>query len=487
MENQIITDPKKQRWVILSVCFSLFMVCLDSYIVNISLPTISHYFNVSTSLASRIIQVYLLILTSTLLVFGKLGDRFGLKRMFLTGYVIFIIGSLLCGISTTIDMLVAARCVQGLGGSILYAVGPATIPKCLPGDMRGAAFGKVSMGATLGLTLGAPLGGVITAHFSWQWIFLINVPVGIVAIFVANRALPSVGRPVQTDGKTQVDFPGVILSFTSVFALLYTLNVGRYVGWESPSILLGFAVAAMAFGGFLWWEQRCRDPVLDLKLFKNRNFTLANFSNLLVFGAMAGNAFLLPFYLVVVKQLRSDQAGFVFMVLSVVMMMVGPVAGKLSDRIRPERICRVSMLLAGGALLFFYFILPQPGLGFVLIYLVWFAVSLGSFIPPNNNLVMGSAPMDKQGSASAVLKALSNLGMALGVCIYAAIFSGATGLSSASLTHANVLPERLFHGFCNAYLVGAGACLVGMLLLLGVHSGNTPAAAGKGNQGTIIS
>jgi EmrB/QacA subfamily drug resistance transporter len=484
VENLIVTDPRRQRWIILSVCFSLFMVCLDSYIVNISLPTIAHYFDANMGTVSRVVQAYLLVLTSTLLLFGKLGDQFGFKRMFMVGYIIFVAGSLLCGIAVNVAMLTTARCIQGLGGSMLYAVGPATIPKYLPKEIRGAAFGKVAMAAALGLTLGAPLGGLITAHFSWQWIFLINVPVGLAAIFVARRALPSATQSEPKAGDAHVDIAGGILNFIAILVLLYGLNLGRRVGWNSLFIWSCFIMAALAFAGFIWRERRCRNPILDLHLFRNRSFTLANFSNMLAFSALAGNAFLLPFYLEQAKKLKPDQAGLVFMVLSAVMMIVAPLAGKLSDRIRPERLCTVSMILAASALVFFVVMLPGEGLTVVILYLVWFAFGLGSFVPPNNNLVMSGAPIDRQGSASALLKASSNLGMALGVCIYATIFteviSGGAGNSSVSLSHANIPTERLFHAFRCAYLVGAGATLVAMGILLAVRSGEAaPVPAAK--------
>lgn len=178
MNERMLINPSRQRWIVISVAFSSFIVVLDAYIVNVSLPAIARYFNVGTSDVVHVIVAYLLIITSTLLLFGKLGDRFGFKKFFMLGFCFFTAGSLLCGISPTLGILIASRCLQGIGGAILYAIGTALIPKHLPEHRRGWAFGTVATAAGLGMAIGAPVGGFITQLLNWHWIFLINVPVG---------------------------------------------------------------------------------------------------------------------------------------------------------------------------------------------------------------------------------------------------------------------------------------------------------------------
>ena len=215
--------------IVISVAFSSFLVRLNNYMVNISLPTITRSFGVTSSDASRIISSYLLIITTTLLLFGKLGDRIGLKRVFISGYVIFTVGSLMCGLSHDIDMLIGSRFVQGIGSAMLLAVSFAIISHFLPEGNTGWAFGITSTASALGVATGAPVGGIITGYLSWNWAFFINVPVGIVAVIVAMKYIPgtkpgSSSAPEREGGRKGFDFLGAILSFTKLKLLIYNLN-----------------------------------------------------------------------------------------------------------------------------------------------------------------------------------------------------------------------------------------------------------------------
>jgi MFS family permease len=210
------TDPearKRFHWIVFSVAFAVFMVRLDGYIVVISLPTLARYFQVGTSEVSWVIIPYLLIMTGSTLIFGKLVDRIGLKKIFVWGYGLFTLGSLLCGLSPTIYLLDTARGVQGAGGAMMITSGMASIPHYLPVNIAGWAFGICSLANSLGIMVGAPLGGLITGYLTWHWIFLINVPVGIAAIVIVKRHLPAdQNHPSLTAGRP-FDVSGSILSF----------------------------------------------------------------------------------------------------------------------------------------------------------------------------------------------------------------------------------------------------------------------------------
>ncbi len=451
-----------------NVCFAAFMATLDSYILNVSLPTIARSYAISMGVVSLVVLGYLLSLTSTSLIFGKLSDTLGLKRMFILGYVVFITGSLFCGISPGIHSLVASRFIQGVGGAMIIISGYAIIPRFLPQDIRGWAYGVLSVVVALGVTVGTPLGGIITGFFSWRWIFLLNVPIGLLAVWFSVKTFPD-DDPLKEkgkNGKMPFDFLGAILSFIGILALVATLNRGREAGWGSPAVLFGFAVFLAALGAFLVVERKSRDPLLDMDIFKNIPFDFAVVAATGAIVFLAGNNFLLPFYLESGLHLKPQQTGFVLMIYSLVTMIVGPFAGRFSDRISPALLCTISMLSSAAACLFFAFTLQLGTLTPIVIFLFWLGLSYGFFMSPNNNLIMSMAPADRQGAASGVYGLFSRLGLILGVCIFETFFSMAIPLHHGSLPDSGMPFEVMTEGFKIAYLVGFLFCFGSMAVSL---------------------
>jgi len=278
----MVTDKNAQIWIIISAMFTSFMTQLDTYIVNISLPTIAVYFNVNTGDVSYVVLVYLLFLTSTLLIFGKLADRIGLKKVFIGGFLLFTISSLLCGISWNLKLLILARIIQGIGGAMLYTSVFAIVSRFLPKNLTGCAFGFLSTSSALGVTAGAPVGGLITGYLSWHWIFLINIPFGIAAIIIALKVIPGEKVPEEKK-KNTFDIAGSILSFLGFLSLIYTLKMGEELGCTSPVIIASSISTVIFITLFIIREMKCADPLLDLALFKSRNFAFANIASLLAF------------------------------------------------------------------------------------------------------------------------------------------------------------------------------------------------------------
>ncbi|MBM4452069.1 MAG: MFS transporter [Chloroflexi bacterium] len=458
MADNTIASISQQRWITITVAFAAFMVVLDDYIVNISLPTIAHYFNVSTGSVVYVTLAYLLVLSSTLPIFGKLGDRFGFNRIFILGFCLFVIGSFFCGVSPSLALLIGSRCIQGFGGAILYGVGTAIIARYLPEHRKGWAFGILALSSGLGIALGAPLGGFITAWLSWHWVFLVNVPVGIIAAIVSIRVLPK--DMTQGAGKepgSRFDLPGALLSFFGLSLLVYAINRGQESGWTSPLILSLFAAAALLLAIFFVWEKRCPEPMLALSLFQLGAFRYAALAMFAAFALYAGNNFLMPFYLMLVKGLTPNVAGLVIMVYSVVYVIVSPFMGRLSDRIKPGTLCSSGMASATLACVFLIFALARPGILPAIIFMAWMAISYASFIAPNNNQVMSIVPQERQGIASAVYRTVQHLGMIIGVALFETLFSSVIPHAQAetSLTRAAIPTEVLLGGFRNAYILGA--------------------------------
>lgn len=460
--------------IVISVAFSSFLVRLNNYMVNISLPTITRSFGVTSSDASRIISSYLLIITTTLLLFGKLGDRIGLKRVFISGYVIFTVGSLMCGFSHNIDMLIGSRFIQGIGSAMLLAVSFAIISHFLPAGNTGWAFGITSTASALGVATGAPIGGIITGYLSWNWSFLINVPVGIIALIVATRYIPgkkaSEGPAQAREGERKgFDVPGTVLSFAGLGLLIYGLNNGNKHGWLSPLVVGCLACALVVIGFFILWERRHKDPLLDLGLFLNPRYTFALVATFLVYMLISGNAFLMPFYLEVIKGLNAQAAGMMLLIYSIIYVILSPVAGRLSDRVDPSLLCTISMTSATVCVLFFSFTLHWTGLTVVIVYLVWLALSLVLFFSPNNNQIMRYAPPDKKGVSSGLFNTTTNLGMVVGVTVIEIVFAAnAYGPAGPSVKTAlkSLTADTALSGFEHAYLAGALCCMLALLFSL---------------------
>ena len=421
-DQAIVTDPAKQRWIIYSIAFAAFMCMLDNYIVNISLPAISKSFNIGIDEVSWIVIVYLLILTSVIPFFGKLGDRVGLIKLFIVGYIVFVAGSLLCGLSSSLYMLILSRFFQALGGAVLYTVPSAIITRFLPREKRGYSFGILATAAAVGFALGAPLGGLITANFGWPWVFLINIPIGIIAIIIVLTKFPREKGIILI--REKFDIPGVFYCFFWLITLMLSLNMGRKFGWTSPLIIVSFFMSLVFLFLFIRQENNFKFPLLNLQLFRIKGFAYPNLANFFVFMAANGTNFVLPFYLIYALGISPEKAGLVLMAFPLINMITGPLAGKASDKMISSRLlCIIGALISLIATLIFPFSMYFQGLWPVIMFLFITGFSLGLFLPPNNNQIMSAAPKDTPGVASGILRTLTNLGSVMGVAIFEILFS----------------------------------------------------------------
>lgn len=452
-----VTDRGRQRWIVTSAAFAAFMGTLDAFIVGISLPAITHDFGITTSQAAWVTVAYFLMVASLLIPLGKIADRWGLKPLFILGYVIFLSGSLLCGISNSIGLLVASRLLQGIGGSILRVVAYAVVPKFLPPDVRGWGYGILSTASASGIMIGAPVGGLITSQLSWHWIFLVNIPIGLIAITVVMKVLPE-DRPHTSTGWS-FDLVGAIQSFLIICALTYALNRGNDSGWGSPIILLCLLGSAMLLILFIRRERSLADPLIDLRLFANRGFVLGIAALFMTGLFMGGDGFLFPFYLQWEKGLDPAQAGLVILAFSAIYIPSAQLAGRLSDRLNPALLCGFAMLSASLACLMFVGAMAASGLWWTVIYTLWAAVSCAMFISPCNKLVMSHAPEQRMGSASGLLSTANQLSCVFGICLFEALFawpSQRAGLTTLTVVHDR--PDLLTTGFQFAYLFALLVC-----------------------------
>jgi len=464
-----IENKSRQVALIISASLAGFMALLDGNIVNISLPYIASYFNVSTANVVQIILAYLVVLVGTMIIFGKLADQYGVKKVFISGFVIFTLSSLLCGFATSLPLLLLFRVIQATGASMLFATAVSLLPRFIPKDKLGWAFGIFSPITSLGLLVGNPLGGLITGLLDWHWIFLINVPIGIVAVALALKAIPNdqVGTTTKIPAGN-FDFLGSMLSFFGLAILVFCLNQGRSIGWTNPLIFGGIVSSVILILLFIQVEKRAANPILDLNIFHTRDYSLCLISSFSGYGLMAGSSILMPFYLTYVLKINVEHAGFILMTFAVIFSAISPMAGNLSDRFMKNRLSASGMLLAIAACIFFILLMPLAKLWVVFILLATLGFSYAFFITPNNNLVMSLADPKKQTISASIYKLSTNMGQMTGILLMEMMFTipmpkgfhaDGSKLKSMDLT-------AFISGFQWAYAGGILMCLVSLSFLL---------------------
>ena len=467
MEECLIQEKRKQNQVIAVISASVFMFSVDYSMLNISLPTITSCFNATIGSVSRLPLAYLLVVTSTVLLFGKLGDCFGFKKIFTLGLVIFITGTSLCAFAPTLNTLFILRIFQCLGEAMFSPIGIAIITTCLPSSIQGRALGIMATAQGLGFSLGPVLGGFINSHMGWHGIFLVNIPVGVCAAMAAFKVLPSRQEKVS---QKRIDYLGAVLIFISLAPLIYALNSIDKLGLNNPVIISCLVVFAAALILFVIREKKVPDPILDIALFKNLDFTFAVLSAFSAIFVYMGLLFLFPFYLNMVKGLDALHSGLFLMLPALMVMIFAPIAGIVSDRIGARLVCSLGMALTSIAFFMFSLFTLKSSPFFILPSLIVAGIAVGCFLPANNKLVMAHVPQDLQGMGSAVYKIVMSLGGVFGIAVMPLILMKAIYAKTA-VPHMNIQdvkhsPEVLMAGFDAAFRFGMFICIAGLIFAL---------------------
>jgi EmrB/QacA subfamily drug resistance transporter len=435
----------KKWWVLVAVGVSTFMSALDTSVVNIVLPVLNADFHTSVATIEWVVIIYLLLVSGLLLSFGRLGDLHGHRRIFLTGFLIFIGSSMACGLAATPSWLIAFRGLQAIGAAMLAANSPAILTKSFPDSQRGRALGLQATMTYLGLTVGPSLGGWLTVQFSWRAVFFINVPVGLLALLISFLFVPHDGAHSRTE---KFDLRGAGLFMAGLIALLLGLNQGESWGWTSPPILALLLAAAIFLGIFLAVELRVSNPMLDLSLFQRRIFSAAVASAILNYICVYSILFLMPFYLLQGRLLSPDKAGLLLSAQPLVMAVAAPVSGTLSDRIGSRIPGTVGMFILSLGLLLLASLQQASSSLLIILALAVSGLGIGIFISPNNSALMGAAPRNRQGIAAGVMATARSVGMVLGIGLAGAIFT--TVLSGQEPVASPQLFQALRAGFIGA-------------------------------------
>jgi EmrB/QacA subfamily drug resistance transporter len=419
-----------KKWQVLAaVACGTFMATLDSSIVNIALPTLTKDLGSDLYQMKWVVIAYLLTITCLVLPFGRLADIYGRKPIFELGFSIFTLGSALCGISPSLLPLVLSRVVQAVGASMLMANGPALITASFPSFERGKALGIMAMVVSAGLISGPSVGGFLISQMGWRSIFWVNVPIGLVGIFLVYRNVTS---DLVARTKPVFDWLGAGLQTLVMlsFIILFDPPVVSISG--SAAFLLprwAMALTMLIFGtAFIKVESMVPAPLLDLTLLANRTFWTANLASFFIFVSFSSISVLMPFFLEEVLHLAPQSAGLYMTAIPLTILVVAPISGRMSDRLGSQGLSLSGALIGATALLAMggvfgkgmYESMSQPG---VVLALASIGLATGLFQSPNNNAIMGAVPHAKLGVASAMLATVRNLGLVTGTGLSTGLFT----------------------------------------------------------------
>jgi EmrB/QacA subfamily drug resistance transporter len=438
--NQHSDSGERNPWLILLVlCGAIFMLLLDTTIVNVAQQKIKEGLNADLSQIQWILDSYILAFAVLMLSFGRIGDIYGRKKMFVTGMAVFIAASALCGVSGWIadlvgipgaTALIVARVLQGMGGALMMPQTLSLITVAFPPQKRGAAMGVWGSVVALGAVLGPLLGGYIVTHYPWEWIFLINIPVGIVAILSTLAIVPESGDPLAS-GK--LDWGGLLFSAAAIFTLVYALIEGPRFGWTSPQTLGLLLVSVVVFTIFVWWERRAADPMVKLELFHIRNFWVATVIGLAVPFGLFGLFFPMTIFLQGALGMSPLEAGLTMMPMSLMLMFVAPLSGRLSDRIGARWILTTGItLVTVGILLMTSQVSPTTNWQSLLPGLLVMGTGMGMTFAPMTAAAMSQVPPRISGSASGILNTSRNIGQLLGIAVLGSLLQSRLGLHAGT-------------------------------------------------------
>jgi EmrB/QacA subfamily drug resistance transporter len=462
--NRVATDAvpataSKRKWLGLgALALVSFLLTLDDTALSVALPSIGRELGLGLSGLEWVVNAYTVSLAALLLAGGRLADSLGSRRVFLAGLAVFTIASLAAGLAPTGLMLIAARVVQGGGAALLMPATLAIISSTFPAPQRGMAIGVWAGVSAGGLAIGPLLGAALTESFGWGSIFLVNVPVGALGLAFGRAILPESGAAA---GRRRFDLAGMLVAGAALLALLFALTEGMSYGWASPLVLGSFASAAVGLVVFVRLEQRREDPLLELSLFRSRNLSGANAVSLLSTAVMCGIFFFISLYLQIVRGYTAIEAGAAFLPMTLLICLVAPVAGRISDRTGRRLPAALGMAVLAGGLLLLSDLGAKSGLGALLPGLMLSGFGIGLTTAPVTTAALDFAPIDEAGVRAGILNTSRMIGLAIGIALMGAIV---TARWPGGLAGAATDPRAFVNGLSVAFLVNAVIALAAAAL-----------------------
>ncbi len=416
----------KTIWTFAISSIALFMVTLDNLVVTTALPVIRKDLGAGITDLEWTVNAYTLTFAVLLLSGAALGDRFGRRRLFVIGLGIFTLASAAAALAPSVEALIAARAAQGVGGAIVTPLTLTILSAAVPPEKRGVALGAWGGISGLAVAIGPLVGGAVTEGIAWQWIFWLNVPIGLVLAPLARRRLSESHGPY-----TRLDLSGLALASAGLLGIVWGLVRGNQVGWGSTEIVGALLAGAAFVSAFVVWERRASAPMLPMRFFRNRTFTLTNTASLLMFFGMFGSIFLFVQFFQTVQGYSPLQAGLRFLPWTAMPIFVAPIAGALSDRIGGARIMAVGLSLQAIGLGWIAAVsTPTVPYSELVAPFVLAGIGMALFFAPVANVILGAVRSEEEGQASGANNAIRELGGVFGVAVLASIFSSYGGYGS---------------------------------------------------------
>ncbi len=463
-KNNIKSKRGNNIWLILiATCIITFMATLDGSIVNIAMPTISKDLAINMNKAEWIVSLYIAVICMFLIFFGKISDMEGKIKVFRIGTVVFVIGSALCGISNSLNFLLLSRAIQAIGASMTMATNFGIITQYFPKDMRGRGLGILVSFVSLGSIAGPGIGGFIIQNYSWHYIFLINIPVGILAILLGYYAFPKEDKNIN---KVSIDYKGFILFDISILSLFLAIFMGQETGFKNITVIILFIAFIITLFLFIKVENTIDEPLIDMKMFNNFEFSLGLFCALLVFSSNFFFNILMPFYLQKTLALSSLRAGFILMSVPIAMMIVSPISGALSDKMSSEILTFIGLIVFTIAQLLFIFIGKDTKIYHLIMITVIMGIGIALFQSPNNSIIMSSVKQNKLGVAGSLNSLARNLGMIIGIALSTTILYSAMShkIGYKVVTYIDNKPMIFVYGMHVAFMVSFILCVVACII-----------------------
>ena len=444
------THPRRLTLILLNVCVGQFIVGLDQRALLVALPTLTHTFNTSLTTIQWVLLIYDLLLIGTVITVGRLGDLFGRRRFYAAGFLVFVLSSALCGAAQSAWQIILFRGLQAVGGAMISANGRAVASVAFPASERGKAMGFASMAFHVGFLTGPTLGGFLIDTIGWRWIFYLNLPVGIWGAYLAWKLLEESREDVKD---ISVDLPGAILLMATYSLFLYAMNQLPHVGWRDSSVAIMLILSMIAGALFVFVELSARMPILSFSLFRNRLFTASMLSLFFITSTQSAISFLMPFYLQNILHFSPTHMGWILIANSVVIVLIAPIAGWLSDRMGSRLLCTVGSGLIVVGQFFIASLGIDSSIPRIIFPLLVIGLGWAIFNSPNQSAILGSVRRDEVGTASGMNTTTARTGGAMGVALSATLFT--YGLATAGLPRAQVespqswgeAPEIFVHSF----------------------------------------
>jgi EmrB/QacA subfamily drug resistance transporter len=465
-----MTSKSKMIWAFAVTSTALFMASLDNLVVTTALPSIREHLHAGLEGLQWTVNAYTLTFAVLLLTGATLGERFGRRRLFTAGLAVFTAGSAAAALAPGIGWLVAARAVQGVGAAVLIPLTLTLLSAAVPPERRGLVLGAWGAVGGLAVAVGPLVGGAIVDGASWQWIFWVNVPIGVAILpFARTKLTESKGTA------TRLDWPGLVLASLGLFGIVLGVVRGNAHGWTSMTVLPPMVIGAVLVAAFVAWELRgARTPMLPMRLFRSRGFTMTNTASLLMYFGMFGSIFLLAQFLQVVQHYSPLEAGLRTLPWTGMPMLVAPIAGALSDRIGGRPLLASGLLLQAIGLGWLALVLTPavPYLDLVPAFVVS-GVGMSLFFAPVANVVLSSVRRTEEGIASGTNNAIRELGGVFGIAVLGAVFSARGSYASGASFVAGLTPA--------VWAGAAGVAVAAMAaMLIPAALGRSSAVAVKG-------